>query len=696
MALMTDIRQNMGLVIGVIAFALLAFILMDFFTGVNQGSSGATIGPAGTIAGQEVPYTEYSERVENALAQERQRSGGSIPEERVPAIREQVWNQMIQEIAFKREYDKLGIAVSQEEIDDMFLGPNPSQYVKDQFKPYFDQLGKGFNAQDMKLYLDRANENEEQKQALSDFAKSLRDFTAQQRYLGMVSKGYVGSNNYAKTLFAETSKQMNVRFVYVPYSSIADSTIKVSDSELRSYMKSHAAEYQQDEGVVVRYVEIPTVPTQDDTTRILKKLDDLREQFAKVTNDTIFTRSRSRNPYRGIFAPLSEVAEVVRDTFKNAAEGTIIGPIREGSYFKLYKLVGKKLGGEVYSNINQIFIPFGQDTVGAQQQANALAGELTPENFLEKARATSKDPNVEMGWYPKGLIGEDFDKAIEAAPKDGIVGPIKIANGFIFGQVVDKTTEAYSVAEIEEEVYAGEKTVKSVFKKINMVAGEARSAGELEKIATKNGVRSVQSAPLSKSSPSISGVPGSRRLVTWALSAREGAFSDIIRTTNGYAFAQITDKQSEGLKDLDGVKGRVSAEVINQRKGEKIAAKLQGANLEAIAKGYGPAATIKTDSAITYASPGLGGTGSEPLVIGTVYNTAQGKITKPIIGNTGVYVVQVTSVSDGGSSDVPATDAKVQASKYQDVLAGQSRMQSSILNALTELAEADDLRYLRE
>lgn len=682
MSTLSRIRQNIGLIAIVIFIALASFILTDFFQGITTLVQG--IPEAGVVAGEEVTDQSYQERV-NLY---KQNQGGNPGELQACQLRSQAWQAIVQERVYGQALEEVGLKITGEELYAMFeevsplvrqiLGIPPQQQVEpNQIKRYLDQL---------------LQQSPDQLALIEDIMAQQR---GSQRYLNMLSACYLGSSTAAERAHQNSSRKVDLSFLGVNFTAIPDSTVPVSDSELRSYMRDHEEQYKQEAQTFIRYARFKLTPTPGDSMNAYSNLARQRKNFAAVLNDSTYTIGKSRQPYQPRPVPIYQLPQDIRDSVVGAELKTVFGPVLQGEYYQLFKLVDVVDSADAGAKINHILFS-GDSTVEAearqvasQARGGADFGELATEYSDD---FNSKNNGGSLGWYRKGQFGPDFDEAIEGASVGSIVGPIKGPGGYHVVQIVDKTNKAYDVARIEEEIIYSKSTRDSVYGVANQFAAQLIGSGDINRAASEAGVNAFESNPLTESTCDVLGLNGGRELVVWALSSEEGEISrKVFNINDNFVIAQVTNKVEEGLQDLEAVREEVTRAVRNEKKGEMIQEKLAGLagqDLNAMKDGYGAGAFINTAQGINFGSNSIPGVGADPKLVGTAMGLGAGETSAPIVGNNGVYVLQVTNVTEAEA----LPEAQLQARTRQLVTSGKQQMQNRINAALIEMAEVEDNR----
>lgn len=703
--LLARIRENMALVVVIIAIALLGFVLTDFISGYNRsGASSAT--SVGSIAGEDIDAKDFATKYQQRLDLIQQQ-GQTLTDADRFQVMDMIWNQMVSDKAFEKQYKSLGLTVTPEEVREMFTGKNVSPVVKQYFGGFFQQQGKEFNAADVEKYLTQAVNDPNEKVRLKEFETYLIQSRMKEKFEAMVSAGYISSKAQAERKFKEGQRKVNLSFVGVNYSQIPDSTLKATDAELLAYMSKNAAKYKAEDQTVLKYVQYDLRPTAADSQKALTEVIKYKERFAAAKDDSTFVYGKSRKKYdKKGFVTLKDVPAVIKDSVKVAAKGSIIGPVLDNDAYKLFKVVEARKGGNPTAKVSHIVIrpkaTTAADSAAAMAEAAGIKATANATNFaqlvMEKSQdMQSKQNGGSIGWYgtgdaaTPGMYGVDFDNAVKATAKGGVAGPIKTPQGYHIIYVEDKTDESYLIAEVEKEVRVSQATNTAVFGAVNDFAAKAQAAKDIEAAGKTANMMVRTSNPLENNTKMLSGVPA-RELILWAIEAKQGEFSKVYSVAEGFIFAQVSKKSKAGLKSLEDVKAEVTREVLAEKKGKIIADKmatLQGKSLEEIKTGYGAGAFVSSATDISFESPSIPGIGNDAYVIGKATGLAKGATSKPIVGKNGVYIVQVTEVKEATKPDEAALIAARKTAADQ----GKQQLKGKVEPALVKMADAKDERH---
>ncbi len=694
MSILSRIRDNIGLVAIIIFIALLAFILTDFVSGVSSIFGGPP--SVGSVNGTTISAKEFNDSYTNAM--NNYSAQGAVTDELRYQVMDQVWTQLVSQSLYDQEFKKVGLQVSGAEVYDMFTGTNINPIVRQ----YLMRPDEVFDANEMKRRLEQISNDPELRPQLAELEKFLVQNRGIEQYQKMIQSGYLSSLAMARHQYQDQNTKASIEWMVIPFSSIPDSLVKITDNDLKAYINSHEARFEQkDDEVVLRYVRFPIKPSPGDSTRTLASIEKLRAPFAKTEDDSAFVAGRSRSPFVNDYQPLNTFSELIRDSLRAATAGQVIGPVRDGGYYQMYKLIGTSSLETPAVKINHILISFKGNTPADSAEAKAKAAEVKGKansgNFATLAVENSDDfasksNGGELGWTDLAQFGESFEKTVSSASAGSIVGPVLGRGGYHVVQITDKTTTGYKVALAEQEIFFGSETEKSVYRTANQFAAKAQDAGNINDAAATAGMVALESNPLLPNSKTINGLQSARQLILWGVGAEVGAFSEVMSIGETYVVAQVTRRRNAGIRDLEDVRDEVTVRVSNEKKADMILEKLKsisGSDLVSMQKAYGQGANLGNANDITFEMNSVPGLGAEPKVIGRTFGMKQGETSAPIEGNSGVFVVKVTAKTDAPQAD-EATLANL---RDNDRASGRNLFMQRLEPAMEEIGKVKDERY---
>lgn len=712
-SIMSRIRNNIVLVVVLIAVAILAFTVQDTLSNLVGGGGGTS--NVGEVAGQEISIQDFNQRYQQQLGNQRA-SGAPTSDQQTNQALDNTWSQMVNEIIVNNEKEEIGLQVTNAELADMFTGRNISQYVRNYFGGFFDSpqaveagYTQGFSGANVRKYIQTVQDQgtPEQKADYKNFETNLKDFRGQERFDNLLRSAYVGSSTMAKDRYMEKTRSYDVSYVSVPYASISDSVIDsdVSDSDYNKFINENEFRYEQKAATVIQYVVYDVIPTAADSANARQELMRDKERFQLAINDSTFTIGKTRQPYTKQLSDISAVPTDIQDAVLNAESGSVWGPYLDATlsfqgptdaYYKLYKLVETQTStDETWGKIRYKMVPFGIDTAASESEARGLMSRA------RRLGLDSLDRAVDAGWYTKGRLGDEVDEAVKNASIGSIIGPVKSSGGWAIIEVQNKTNKQFGISNIENIIIYSDATKRAVDKEASLFAAKAMDMNSVETAGSEGSVRTFPSQELTVETPATSALTGikagSRPLIRWALGAKDGEFSEIMEAGDAFVFAQVIDKRTPGTKSVSELRGLLRTQVFNLKKAAIIKDRLAGiggTDLNAIVSAYndkyGSGAAIQsTASGMTFNSNQVVGLGNAPKVIGAVAGMELNAVKGPIDDALGVYYVQLTNIIEAAEPDA----VTLQQERSTDATSVQAQFSNKINSALRELADVKDVRY---
>lgn len=694
MAVLEKIRQRSALTIIIIAFALFAFLVPSLF---DKGNLAGNTKDVGSVNGKDISFEEFRVKVSNV---EKSQQGISPT---VAANR--VWDQEVSISLLTSEFDKLGLRVGSKHImeilkADQNIGKNPiflnaaGIFDEAKFKEYFKS-------------------NPEQAQYLKDREKDAELNAKYQIYATLIKSGTYTTESEGKLKYEMEANKANFSYVAGLYSTIKDSDVKISDDDIVAFMKKNEKKYKADESREIEYVLIEDKASPEDVAEVKAKVSKLltgsvvyNQETGKndtlpgfrATNNTIeFVNSNSDIPYDSTYVAKKDLPAVDADKLYNLAPGEIYGPYMFGKYYCISKSMGRKIGVNVKAS--HILISYegaqvpNQKEKRTKEQAKAKAESLlaqinaNPDSFLMLAFTASDDSSAQqggdLGYFGPNQMVKPFNDFVFSNPI-GKVGLVETTFGFHIIKVTDKQ-DGIRLATIAQKVEASEVTSDKVFTKATQFEIEATDK-DFTKSAAAMKLTIAPPVTVKLMDEAFGPLGNQRNIVRWAFEddTKLGTVKRFEVANLGHVIARVKKVNPEGLMAVDLVRNYVEPILKNKKKAEMIKAKMTGNSLEAIAKATGSAVQQATD--VTMDNPVLsGGVGQEPKVVGNAFALAPGKLSAPIEGNTGVYVVLSKSIVKA-----PAlTSHAAYVSKLKSQSAGDL---NRVIPALKDKAEIKDNR----
>ncbi|RZJ36435.1 MAG: peptidylprolyl isomerase [Flavobacterium sp.] len=693
MAVLSKIRQRSLLLILVIGFCLLAFIIGDLF---NHGGFNQTSKYVGTINGKDIAYEDFRVKVSNV-----EKSGQGMTS--TQAVN-RVWEQEVAIALLTAEFDKLGIRVGENHIMETFKNdPNIGQ------NPMFKNAAGAFDPAKFKEFF---RTNPAQAQALKEREKDAALNATYMIYNSMVKGGIFTTDMEGKLKYHLESDKVSFNYVAAPYSSVKDSEVKISDDEITAYMKKNEKKYKSDETRELQYVILEDKASPEDEAEIKNKITSLlsgRVVYDKATgkNDTLpgfrdtkdiadFVNENSDVPFDSSYVAKKDLPAEHADALFNLAEGQVYGPYMRGNYLCISKLIGRKAGAS--AKASHILISYEGTQVPnkrekrTKEQAKAKAESLlaqalaNPQSFMMLALTNSDDSSAQqggdLGYFSPGQMVKPFNDFVFNNPV-GKIGMVETDFGFHIINITDKQ-DAIKLATVAQKVEASEATSDKAYTKAVKLEMDANDQ-DFDKVAKAANLKVSDPVKVKAMDETVGAAGNQRQIVRWAFE-KDTKVGDVKRfeiANVGNVIVKLKQIDEEGLMAISDARTMIEPILKNKKKAEILKAKMKGGSLDAIAKAAGVAVQQAAD--LTVENAVLPNLGAEPKVVGTAIALGTGKLSSPIDGNSGVYVVQATALTK-------APVIKDHAQYVNKIKAMKSSDSNRVIPALKANADIEDNR----
>lgn len=658
MSLINKIRERSGLAVGVVAFAIVAFILSDVFSGRSRFFSGNDQ-TVGKIDGRAIDYQEFNGQVEVLREQFQQQSGRAPAEQDMAQIREQAWNQLLFDIAYRKEFDKLGLTVSPDELVDMVQGTNISPSVRQAFTN--PQTGV-FDKSQIISYLKGLKSLPVQQQASwANFEKNLSADRLREKYDNLMRLSVFATTAEARKEYEAQNTKADAKFLFVPYYTINDTTVKVTDADLERYLSAHKDEFPGGDTRTLQYVTFPVVPSKEDSASLYNEIKTLARGLGAAKSDSSFARLNSDVPVP-LYMTAGEMPAQLRSAIPTFTAGGIYGPFREGNTFFIYKYGGTRKDTSFTARASHILIRPTAKTDSAKAQARRKAEDLLKQLqggalFEALAQSNSADGSAQnggdLGYFKNnGQMVKPFEQAVFGATSEGLI-PRVIETDFgyhIIKVTEPKTNQLYRVAAIGKTITASQTTRDEALRRADQFAAESKTKDAFDENVKKDKALVIATAErVPETASNINAVSDARGVVRWAFDDKTSLndVSNPFEAGDQYVVAVLTGKTEKKSPKVGDYRAELTTKVRNQLKGEQIIAKIGSATgtLESISQKYGAGALVETVSDVSLATGFLRSAGVDPVALGKAFGTKPGKHSKPFAGESGVLVMETTRVT---------------------------------------------------
>ncbi len=657
MALINKIREKSGIAVTVIAVSLIFFIVGGDLLGGQNSLFGGNSQTIGEISGKEIQYADFQQQVESYRQNYEAQTGRSAGEQELVSIREQAWNQLIVDLAYSKEFDKLGLVVTEDELVDMVQGNHISPAIQQAFG---DPNTGAFDKASVINYLKNlGNLPVEQQRAWATFESSLKENRIREKYENLLRlSSYVTKAEAEKEYTAQNSR-VSFKYLYVPFYAVPDSTIKVSDSELSQYLKAHKDEYQGVDTRTIEYVSFPVRPAKDDSAALYSQIKDLAKGLATAENGEEFARINSEVAIPATLS-LANMSEQLKEAVKTFVPGGVYGPYREDDTYYIYKYGGTERDSLYTARASHILIrPENQSDsakTAAKTRAEGILNQIRGGASFEALAATnSADGSAQRGgdlgyFQNNGTMVKPFEDAVFSMTTEGLVGKLVESQ---FGYHIIKVTDAksntlYKIAGIGKVIAPSQATRDDAYRKADEFAHSVKNKKEFDEAVKKDNSLIVATANrIMESATNINAIPNAREIVRWAFAGKTDLndVSKVFETDEHYVVAVLTGRTDKDEVKVDDFRDQLSAKVRNQAKAKKILETLNGINdtdFDAIAKKYGAGALVENAENLSLATGFLNVAGYDPLAMGKAFGLKAGQKSKPFAGENGVFIIELT------------------------------------------------------
>lgn len=678
MATLEKIRSKAGMLVAVIGLALLAFIIGDF---LNSGQSFFMMNQnkVATVNGENIGVEEYQERV-NARTEQMQsmyqQSGMTMPEGMSATIQMDVYNQMINEQLLASELEAVGLTVSDAELQDMLTGNHIHAEIT---RAFTDPVTGIFDRQALDNYLSVVFSPEEngytdpsqlqqiavQRQAWLDMEAQIRQSRAYEKFATLLTAAMAPNKIDAEMAFAAQTRTVDVAYAMQPYTSIADSTIAVSNSDLKAEYDKVKARYEMPETRTIRYISVNVAPSKEDYAKVEEQINMLQEVFATTDDVAAIVDNNSDVPYEDVYVTVSTMSDDMKDFVESAKVGDATAPAFADDTYTMYRLMGTKTAPDSIT-VKIASFPMGDNSIDSVYNAVVAGAEFGADVNVMEDFVVTEDMYAGLGRDFVADVfaaGNGYFKTSSLGGIQHIAKVVKRSAPVAKAKVATLTIGVVPSVETETELYNNLSTYVAKYNTVEQFADSAFVAGY-----------TTIPAECQAAQTSVQGIQNSRQIIHWAFNAKKGDVSEIYEIGDRYVVAMLEKVVKEGYRPMEEMENLLNTNVRRAKKSEAIAQQLSTVSPATI-EAYATAMNSKVDTVkfVSVASPSIAGLGYEPIVAGAAAGLEMGEVSAPVAGNRGVYVLQVVNENA--------------ASRPYNEQAEMSRLEQQYMNVVNQFLE---------
>ena len=646
MSIIQNIRdKGAWIIFTIIVIALVAFVLQD-----GIGKQGNTmVSELGTVNGVSISKTNFEEKLE--IQVQNYASQGVKREQLIGFL----WNQEVDRALFMTEEKKLGISVGAKELSDVLFG------TESPFKQEFTDPNTGeFKVNDAKQAIAQVKKSKNQEQ-INQIEKMYIEPSIENRlrnkYQALIVKGVQVPTWMIQKQYNESNSIANISIVGIPYASISDSAIKVTDDEIATYIKENPAAYQVEEASKsINFVGFSAAPTSTDSNTVLNTVSALKEDFQAAQDPAVFlNKAGSDIPYYNSYISLKSLQVPNKEAIIAAGVGNTYGPYVDGKNYTIAKVIGVKQWPDSASVRHILIATAGQngqiirDDSAAKKLIDsiksAIAGGVSFDEMVLKYSddAGSKEKGGKYEMFPQAqMVGPFNDFSFDNSV--GSKGVVKTDFGYHYIEVLKQTprSAAYKIAYLSKAILPSSETIGVAAAAAAAFASASKDVKSFNQEAVKLNKQTFPASGIKPMDFEIAGIGESRTLVRWVFEKDLNAVSEPIEVGDSYYVAIITGEEKVGLASVTTVKPQIEGILRDQKKAIQIKQNFKGNTIEEIAASA--KTIIQPADSINFNYSTIPGIGNEPKLVGAAFNKAfLNKPSAPISGNAGVFVISVKS-----------------------------------------------------
>ena len=704
MAIIGKIRKHSALAVIIVGVAIAAFVIGDF--GGSQSRPNTDIG---SVNGEEIPYIDFNNKVEENLEFQREKAGiDRVSEEMAYQVRQSTWNLMVRNLVIGEELNKLGLAVSPEELFEQVQGRNPHPYILQYFK---DPNTGEYDPAIVLNYLRNLDQMEPKARTQwLQFEKAIKEDRRESKFNTLISKSYYVPEKILRKQYELQNKSLNIRYISPNIYTIPDSVVVLTEEDYDKFYEKNKIYFFNEEPIVdLEYVMFEVKPSAQDRQDIAEDVSKLYRDFEMIKDPMTFVNANSDQKYDTGFINKGLLPKELDSLLFNSPVGTVIPPFQESEAWYMTKLMAKAERPDSMQG-SQLLVTWAElgiseDVTRSQEQAKRTADSLlavlkaNPARFEEVTKVvsdypTAKDDGGVLPWFPDGNpnVSPFFDAGITMKPND--VKIVETRLGYSLFKLTEKSPDRSKVkaAILQRSIEPSNQTFQDTYTQASMFAGTYKTPEAFDTGAVAAGVFKRQAQNVKPMDNTVQGLKNARNMIRWSFAEQTkiGEVSPVFDLQGIYAVALLKDRYQKGTQPLDKLKSRIEPSVKNLKKVEIMTGQVTEAmqrinNLNDLATTF----NVKVDTAkVTFAGMNRAAIARENEVLGQLFTLPAGQLQGPFQGNFGTYVVIIDDIIEAPSKDNFANENRI------DTQGWNNRVSNSLYESLMKQSTIEDNREL--
>lgn len=648
MPLMTKIRENLSTAFAVFAGVFVVYIVLDWgmdISGRHRSNRESEAQRVGQINGQNILYKDFAELMRQTTENQKKQTGNEPDETQLKAIRDQLWERLVEQKLYEQEIQRLGIMVTDQEIVDWVRGDNPPDFLRSQFT---DSAGTFHRDQ-----YEGAIRNPQNKAAWIQVEEMLRSERARQKLVSTIATTVRVSEGEMLARFTDQNTKYNADFIFFdPNQYVQDSAVTVTDEDLRRYYNEHSEDFKVEATRRLSYVTFSDEPAKGDTDAVLGDLAEIKKRADAGADFTELAKISSEVPPADAFFKHNELSQEKETAVFAAKAGDLLGPLKDVDGYHLIKVLEFRQGKDDFIRASHILIGIeNNDSVNALKRAKDILSKIRGgSDFAALAKTNSKDPGSgarggDLGWFGKGRMVPPFERAAFNAPIGQLVGPVKTQFGYHIIKVTGRDKREVKITDIKMTVKASAQTRDAAFQAAQDFDYLVKK-GDFQTEAKSLGYKVSQTQPFQKGSY-IPGIGTDAGISKFAFSGRVGECSQVYTLQSGFAVFMLSEKTDAGIRHFEELKQAIEPRVKREKKLEKLKTFVEQVSktlsptdsLQKVLKQY-PNMQVLHLAEVTLLSS-MPAIGRDAGFNGALSAMEPGKIAGPVEGTRGYYIIRL-------------------------------------------------------